>query len=92
MTRAAERRWLFEPSVRRDGMREYRIVREIETPRMGPNNHRLLEDRINELAKEGWVVHSFVVSHSATVIGPTFTPSAYYSALLERETRAKPSR
>ena len=73
-------------------MREYRIVREIETPRMGPNNHRLLENRINELAKEGWTVHSFCVSHTATGTGPVLTPSTYYSALLEREIVAKPSR
>ena len=38
-------------------MKEYKILREIENPRMGPNNRQLLEADINTLAKQGWVVH-----------------------------------
>lgn len=66
-------------------MKEYRILREVESPRIGPNNHRLLEDRINELARDGWVVHSFTVSHAPTTTAPMFSSSTWYCALLERE-------
>lgn len=69
-------------------MKEYRILREIENPRMGPNNHRLLEERINELAREGWAVSSFSVSHSPAAAGLMFSSNTYYCALLERESRA----
>ena len=73
-------------------MKEYRILREIESPRMGPNNHQLLEDRINEFAREGWVVSSFGVTHATTSTGPMFSSSAWFCALLERETKATRSR
>ena len=68
-------------------MKEYRILREIENARMGPNNHQLLEDKINQLAREGWVVHSLGVSHAASAYGPMFSSSAWFCALLERETK-----
>lgn len=68
-------------------MKEYRILREIENPRMGPNNHQLLENRINELAREGWVVSSFSVSQARSTTGPVLSSSAWFCALLERETK-----
>ena len=68
-------------------MKEYRIVREVENSRMGPNNRLLLEASINALAKEGWVVHSFVVSHSTAQSGPVVTTNTWYTALLERDLR-----
>lgn len=67
-------------------MKEYRILREIESPRMGPNNHQLLEHKINEFAREGWVVHSFSVTHPRSSTGPMTTSTAWFCALLERET------
>lgn len=69
-------------------MKEYRILREVENPRVGPNNRRLLEDQINELARDGWVVSSFSVSHETTGTGPVRSSSTWYCALLERETKA----
>lgn len=68
-------------------MKEYRILREIENPRMGPNNHQILENRINELAREGWVVSLFSVSHTPAATGLMFSSNTYYCALLERESR-----
>lgn len=68
-------------------MKEYKILREIESPRLGPNNHQLLEDRINELAKDGWTVASFTVTHAPSATGPMFSSSAWFCALLERNRR-----
>lgn len=73
-------------------MKEYRILREIENARMGPNNHQLLEDKINQLAREGWAVSSFVVSHAASTYGPMFSSSAWFCVLMERETKSPGSR
>ncbi|MGP8075400.1 MAG: hypothetical protein ACLP8Y_01475 [Thermoplasmata archaeon] len=73
-------------------MKEYKILKEIENARMGPNNHRLLENQINELAREGWVVSSFGVSHSTTATGLLVTTNAWFCALLERETPSGRSR
>ena len=73
-------------------MKEYRILREIETARMGPNNHVLLEQKMNELAREGWVVASFGVSHVATGTGPVISSSAWYCTLMERDTKTAGSR
>jgi hypothetical protein len=70
-------------------MKEYRILREIENPRMGPNNHQLLEQKMNELARDGWVVTSFGVSHVVAGAGPVVTSSAWFCALMERT--AKPT-
>ena len=72
-------------------MKEYRILREIENPRLGPNNHELLEKRMNDLARDGWVVSSFGVSHVTTATGPVTSSSAWFCALMERETNASPS-
>ncbi len=69
-------------------MKEYRILREIENPRMGPNNHQLLEDRINALARDGWRVHSFQVSHATSAAGPVVSVNTWFSALLERDAAA----
>jgi hypothetical protein len=69
-------------------MKEYKIVREVENPRMGPNNRQLLEASINALAKEGWVVHTFGVSHTMSQSGPVVTPNTWYCALLERDVPA----
>ncbi len=66
-------------------MKEYRILREIENARMGPNNHVLLEQKMNELARDGWVVSSFGVSHVATGTGPVLSSSAWFCALMERD-------
>lgn len=73
-------------------MKEYRILREIENARIGPNNHQLLENKINELAREGWVVRSLEVSHPASPTGPMTSPNAWFCALLERETKTDGSR
>ena len=73
-------------------MKEYRILREVENARIGPNNHKLLEEKINELAREGWVVSSFGVSHAPSTYGPMFSSNAWFCALLERETKAARSR
>jgi len=69
-------------------MKEYRILREVATAKMGPNNHKLLENQINEMAREGWVVSSFSVTHSTSVTGPVMTSSAWFCALLERDAKA----
>lgn len=71
-------------------MKEYRILREIENARLGPNNHQLLENKINELARDGWVVSSFSVSQATAVTGPLVSTNTWFCALLEREVR--PSR
>ncbi|MGD1099916.1 MAG: hypothetical protein ABR888_06220 [Thermoplasmata archaeon] len=68
-------------------MKEYRILREIENARIGPNNHQLLEDKINELARDGWVVSSFGVTHATSGVGPMVSTNAWFCALLERETK-----
>ncbi len=68
-------------------MMEYKILREIENARIGPNNHQLLEDKVNELAREGWVVRSFGVTHAPPALGPMGSSSAWFCALLERETK-----
>jgi hypothetical protein len=70
-------------------MKEYKIVREIENPRMGPNNRQLLEANLNELARDGWVVQWFGVSHTTSQTGPVVTANTWYCALLERD--AKPA-
>jgi len=72
-------------------MKEYRILKEIATAKMGPNNHKLLENQINELAREGWTVSSFSVTHSTAVTGPVMTSSAWFCALLERDAKASRS-
>jgi hypothetical protein len=69
-------------------MKEYKILREIENPRMGPNNRQLLDANINALAKDGWVVHSFSVSQTTSQTGPLVTANTWYCALLERDTPA----
>jgi len=89
---AAREAWWNRRTRHGMAMKEYRILREIENVRMGPNNHQLLEDKINQLAREGWVVHSFGVSHAASSYGPMFSSSAWFCALLERETKATASR
>jgi len=68
-------------------MKEYRILREIENPRMGPNNHQLLEDRINALARDGWTVNAFQVSHATSTSGPVVSINTWFSALMERDAR-----
>jgi len=73
-------------------MKEYRILREIENARIGPNNHQLLENKINELAREGWEVRSFDVSHATSATGPMFTSNAWFCALLERKAPSVGSR
>lgn len=73
-------------------MKEYRILREIETAKMGPNNHRLLEEQMNQLARDGWVVTSFGVSHVTTGAGPVLSSSAWFCALMERDVKAATSR
>jgi hypothetical protein len=73
-------------------MKEYKILREVENARLGPNNHQLLEDKVNELAREGWVVSSFGVTHAPPAFGPMGSSSAWFCALLERETKTGSAR
>jgi hypothetical protein len=73
-------------------MKEYRILREIENVRMGPNNRQLLEQKMNELGRDGWVVSSFSVTHVATGAGPVISSNAWYCAVMERDVKPSASR
>jgi hypothetical protein len=70
-------------------MKEYKILRELEPGQptsAGEATRDRLEKRINELARDGWVVKSFGASHAPT--GPGFGSrpiNVAYVVLLERE-------
>ena len=70
-------------------MKEYKVLRELEPnqPSWAAETTRArLEEKINELARGGWVVKSFEVGHPAGGIGFGVRPtSAAYFVLLERE-------
>ena len=70
-------------------MKEYRILREIENPRLGPNNHKLLENQINELAKDGWSVSSLSVTHAMSGAGAMLSQNTWFCALMEREAKGE---
>ena len=70
-------------------MKEYRILRELEPNQpaaAGEAARDRLERRINELARDGWVVRSFEASHVPAVGGFGIRPiNLAYHVLLERD-------
>ena len=70
-------------------MKEYKLLRELEPtqPSWATETTRArLEERINELAREGWIVKSFGVSPSTAGMGFGVRPTnGAYFVLLERE-------
>ncbi len=74
-------------------MKEYKILRELEPnqpPAAGEGTRDRLEKRINELARDGWVVQTFEASHVPAGAGFGFRPiNVAYFVLLVRD-RAAP--
>ncbi len=70
-------------------MKEYKILRELEPaqPLWAPETTRdRLERNLNELARSGWSVKSFLVNPLTTGSALVFRPASFaYFVLLERE-------
>lgn len=70
-------------------MKEYKILRELEPaqPLWAPETTRdRVERNLNELARSGWSVRTFVVNPLSTGSGIVFRPANFaYFVLLERE-------
>ncbi|MGD0258136.1 MAG: hypothetical protein ABSB90_09720 [Thermoplasmata archaeon] len=75
-------------------MKEYRVLREIEPTQpvsAGETSRERLEKRINALALDRWVVHSFTVSHAPVGAGLGYRPvNVVYVVLLERDVTGHP--
>ena len=75
-------------------VKEYRVLREIEPTQpvsAGETSRERLEKRINALALDRWVVHSFTVSHAPVGAGLGYRPvNVVYVVPLERDVTGHP--